>query len=166
MLLTIDQYAKEFGNEAAYPRRLSKGNKGVIICGMLKWNDKDAGSLAGPFKGGFAFITISDEVKNRKSSPDKVMSYEDTLKKNLKAAEEFKKEFKFNNENAEDLANEWTRETPTLEKPFEFYICGNDDSSWTKFFESQGEALDMLDIFEQQPPTFKDILFYGFFFSN
>ena len=174
MLLTIEDYMKQFPSDSDYPMRLSK-TYATTKSGMLKWDNEYAFELHGPFDGGFAFIRIVDEIEHCKFSPRKVMSEKDTIEYMTPHCRRMLRKrapssLSLTKKEREDVISKqailWTRELPTLEKPISFYICGTDDSSWTMYFESEAKACEMLALLDMFPPTMNDILTLGFFFSN
>jgi len=57
---------------------------------------------------------------------------------------------------------------PSYEKPIALVMYGNDDTSYTKLYATEEEAMAELNLFsETEPLDARDVIFnFGFFFSN
>jgi hypothetical protein len=170
MFLTEKAYLKSYPNDIGnYVHRLCDApSDWYLKSGMLKWGN-DPSCLAGPFKGEFAHVHIADErhnpfLKGKYRLLPYAEQYEVCLAYTKKAKKRHPEYYK--KESIEKTAERETEEHPTTEKYIRLYICGNDDTSWTKYFSSKREAFELLELFSECPPTYDDVLKFGFFFSN
>jgi hypothetical protein len=167
--MTIDEYKKLYPHE----------NPGFSSCrfmidhGMLLF-DESAGSWGGPYEGGFAYYAI----RNHKLENYKIRSEQDIRLwfrfHGLKAKSEEHLQKKLKTLTKKELI-EWQRrqdyyriDVPTIEKPYSLYICGNDDTSYSKFYSYQGEAIEEVQYFLIDQPLNIKVHIYGngFVFTN
>lgn len=130
---------------------LSPTQRGVIsgdiyvACGMLQFTKDSADNWGGPFPGGYAAYVLRDRSATLYCGGNLV-------KKN----------------------DEWYREHPdtsvedvTSEKPISLYFCGNDDTSYTKFYRTVEEGLADLELLLAATPLdFHEFIDFGFVFTN
>lgn len=160
MIYTIEEYNRLTRNKyQSYLNDLSS-SENIIKCGMLEWDKDSAWRWSGPFPLDTVFFKIRDyRIKTKYDKPlknesDLLIYIENNIKKyNYITNKEFYLK--------ENLAL-----TPTIENPIKFYICGNDDCSYTVVFPNVRSALNALEYIEELPLF--EVLFdeYGFMFSN
>jgi hypothetical protein len=180
-MLSVEEYEAKFG------RCYCKGNgqPWILKEGMLLFDENAATYLAPAFNGNYAYFKIKD---SRLIPNWDVVSEEDTLKKwrLYKYCLPNWKDYGHDAKNEDHLSkrlakltqkeiHQWhtkvlklTEETPTLENPIMFYICGEDDASWTKHFKDIDHALIELKFLTDCEPLDFDtaIKLNGFYFSN
>lgn len=154
MSLTIEEF------EVKYPGAFHWGSSKVGTTtqdsyteeeGFLEFTESDASIFAGPFEGNHAMYSLQDNTETLvwsgkgKISEKLITSNDKFLAKNPGMHVNF----------------------VTSEKPYSLYLCGNDDSSYTKFYSSMKEAQEELELLKaNEPLKFKDIIDLGFVFTN
>lgn len=179
--MTIEEYEKQFGN--CY----CKGGT-VEEEGMIQF-DETSNCLAGPFDGGYAYYMIQDCRTLRGWNVVSFDNYKLRCRfsqynipnwngKGLKNPAENEEQLQKRLEKLTDKERKYWQiavekeikycDYPTLENPIRFYICGNDDSSWTKFFPTVESAKEELKLYlSMQPINYQiHISDNGFVFTN
>jgi hypothetical protein len=171
-MLTIAQYKILYPNENMFC-----GMSGLYpgireICeGMLQFTEDSAACWGGPFDGNFAYFSMQDYTKA-------TMPYGKNKGENLlavweKARVEKEKEYK---EQVERGAHKYKHISPpsdylesaSIDRPIRLYMAGNDDTSYSKFYTSEDEAQEELNLFiGNQPLDFHDVVQdFDFVFTN
>ena len=57
----------------------------------------------------------------------------------------------------------WYKEMCTIEYPYKLYICGNDDTSYSKFFKTQKEMYEYFNSIKDRPLTYENTFNYMIF---
>lgn len=181
--MNIKEYEEKY--ERVYCKQTS-GMPALIAEGMVEFDEYSANWLAGPFKGNFAYFmlqycnTIPWKLKSEKETLENfrfshynIPNYihkgfkgpagnEIQLQKRLSTLTEKEKKYWENSVNKKYI------KCPTIENPIRFYICGNDDTSYSKFFPSQELALDELALLVSMQPIDYTLCLTenGFVFTN
>lgn len=177
--MTIDEYRKLFPTENVWRVAPIKqnGETSLIVDGMLLFDDCSAANLAGPFDGNYGYFSITDRTdiagwklfteqelrQQYRLSIYSIPNYyrygfnsdvssEGHLQRRLRVLS--KKDLELWERNQREFAID----CPTAEKPFVLYICGNDDSSWSKFFSTAHDAKLELNLLEYYQPLSWDII--------
>ncbi|MFA6235106.1 MAG: hypothetical protein WC824_13110, partial [Bacteroidota bacterium] len=117
--------------------------------GMLQLNPETAPSLGGPYPGGFAAFVLRDcRVDWMGRDVEPVTSKND----------------RYLSDHPEIVLVDF----PTSAKPFELHIAGNDDASWSAYYATEKEAMDILELLEAGQPLdlYEDVISLGFMFTN
>lgn len=156
MHLTIPEYEKQFGD--VYCKKNNK-NFEYVQEGMLKWYDPDAYQLAGPFKGNYAYYAMYDFGRFHRFPKLSELKYQrmfvpyrlrDKYKGNAINDEQLQKrltdyskqeleQFERERQNIQDNPHQYE----SAEYSWRFYICGNDDFSWSMYFKSRADLVSM-----------------------
>ena len=164
--MTIDEYQALYPTEYVMRSTLTKADKmsAVIVDGMLKF-DETACCWGGPYEGDFAYFAIKDNrnlaglcrlkthaehLQRTRFAPfgrfkDSAQSEEHLQKRLVEFSVKQLKEW-------EHRLQSWKVDCPTIEKPFSFYLSGNDDTSHTKFYATLEEAQAELELFLSMEP--------------
>ena len=57
----------------------------------------------------------------------------------------------------------WYKEVCTIEYPYKLYICGNDDTSYSKFFRTKEEMYKYFNSIKNRPLTYENTFDYMVF---
>ena len=140
-----------------YTLSMSKDHDSVFSA-MIEFYPDDAPMWAGPFRGKYAFLSVDDcrgcvgldtleEIRAKEEA---------SLRKRIRA--EKLSPSKRTRIGLKNYRYYWHLDTATVEKPFRVYMCGNDDVSYSKFFETLEEAQAFADHFVAcQPLTSADV---------
>lgn len=178
--MDVNEYKIKFPNE-----RIMSTSQCVktIKSGMLLFNDESAPSWGASFEGNYAYFSLMDfsshnlkterEIRQRfrfshHSIPYGVRPWngpandEQHLQKRLKMLNR-KDLIKW-----QETQNKFYIDQPTIEKPIRLRMCGNDDTSYSKFYSNVESALDEIAYFEiDEPLDINDhIRNNGFVFTN
>ena len=133
----------------------------IIVTGMLEFTADSAYNLAEPFDGNCGAISLIDcsnaviYVNGKYCNMLDINDEHEALKK-------AKIERGFYGGTYEP-----PNDRPTKLLPFALKIYGNDDSSYSKFYATEQEALSDFVLLEAcQPIDFKEIYGFGFIFTN
>ncbi len=142
--MNVQDYLAKYGERYRGYLEGMKGNprNPVLEIGMLAFTDASACCWGGPFPGNYAVYKLYDYTGLDLSKTD-----------------------------AYYLKNpEAVIESPTTALPVRLYFCGNDDTSYSKFYAKVEEArfdLDMLKSLEADGPLdFHEFCAIGFVFTN
>lgn len=178
--MTIDDYLELFPDGISRPSEAER-----FQSGMIRFTEETASSWGGPCPGGFALYHFEDMRKTsrwkRENTVPTKRAFElaiERLKWELEKLEFMSHRFQRSarKQLREDLRRlqrmdvlalhsflEWTTE----EYPFRLYMRGNDDTSYTRFFKTEEEGLELIELLEVSSPIdFNEFLEFGFFFSN
>jgi hypothetical protein len=163
-MLTIEQFKEKypgafcwgtFNTTPFYPgiRFISEG--------FLQFTAETAFRWAGPFEGGHAQFVLRDYSKaegNRGKDKGKnllVLWDEGNLERKAACKRRGEHYSVYN-------------DRPTLELPVELKMYGNDDTSYSKFYKNEQEALNELQLFiTNQPLDFDEVISdFKFYFTN
>jgi hypothetical protein len=110
----------------------------VLEQGFFYVEDKeDARYLAGPFFHHFGFVRLS--VAN---DIDKLKTIAEMIKYNYDHSMELSLQYK--DKYNYPIILDFHLVEPTKEKPYTVYLCGNDDFSWTKTFNTKEDAKEAI----------------------
>lgn len=163
-MLTIEQFKEKYPGKFHYGSFANDHFYPGIRCireGFLQFTAESACHWAGPFEGGHAQFVLRDYSKaegNRGKDKGKnlLTLWDDGEKERKAKAKRRGEHYSVYNDR------------PTLELPFELKMYGNDDTSYAKFYKTEQEALDELQLFiASQPLEFYDIIDgFKFYFTN
>jgi hypothetical protein len=169
-MLTIEEYRKKYPNEKCWGSfaedyKQYQGPR-VILEGLLQF-DETACCWGGPFEGNYAQFCLKDyteaihPLSRRKGH---------TPKKWLDVLADAEKERKAKAERSIFPEKQNFREypeDPSWEFPIKITMYGNDDTSYSKCYKSEQEALEELNLFiGNQPLNFHQVIDFGFIFTN
>jgi len=129
--------------------------------GVLLFTAETADRWAGPFEGGYAAFRLTDHRETR--------HYLDRRPKARKrTGRELPPRLLVTVGDALHARHPGEhQEMVTTAKPFELRVYGNDDTSYTKFYATEEEALAELALFEGSGPLdFHEFVGFGFTFTN
>ena len=158
-MLTILEYKKRFPH--SWSHRESRGLKNpfktrIIREGYLLFNEDSAYCWAPPFDGNFAFFYIEDYTD--------AVYFDGSSFLAARAREEQKRKEKAFRDGEQFY--KWM-EDPSYEFPVKFYMCGDDDVSYTKCYASEAAALKELEFFlANEPLDISIIKDFSFIFTN
>jgi len=168
--MDLDEYFNHFGDKACFFR-----HRPSLAQGMLLF-DETASCFAGPFAGNYVYYRVCDHRTDRyplrtieehkqyirfRSLGNPVAS-EQHLQRRLEQLSS--KELK-----AWELRMSNIRlDVATIENPYSFYLAGNDDSSYTKFFPTHEAVMEELELFLVDQPLNYEVHVEdnGFIFTN
>lgn len=154
MHLSVEEYIEKFHDCEEYLRSFVKRKKS-LASGMLLFAT-GAERWYGPFKGGYVFYMLED------------FSSDPTLPSiaSLNQMEDVFNQKHYPKKKREEYT--WYKESATYEYPFRLYLCGNDDTSYSRFFPSVSEAQTCLNALlgKEQLDFSADIIRNQFVFTN
>lgn len=161
-MLTFDEYNYLYSGLIKYPMEPSTisavyDDCPVIAEGMIQFTSESSYRWAGPYPGDYVLLEVSDYsnakfIKNGRKLLDVWAENEEDKKRQAKF---FKKEYHY------------YPEYPTISHPVKLWMCGNDDTSYSKFYKTRQDALDELELFTSfEPLDFKIIYDFNFVFTN
>lgn len=181
--MNLEEYSKLFPQAYVWPA----GSK-CLVDGMLQFDEGTACILAGPFPGNYAYFRLRNFALEPEIGDFKLYSVAELTEKHRLANYNFPWRMKLGQPAASEdhlqkrLLNltkteriEWDQkqanfviDVPTQEFPVSLKICGNDDSTWTKFFATEEIAREELNLLLAcQPVNFwRDIKENEFVFTN
>lgn len=158
MSLTIEEFERIYPDAFHWESRKNiefGSNARVKEEGFLEFTVDTASIFAGPFAGNHAMFFLKDNTE----------TLVPVINEKTKAREKVKlieANDRFYQNNPELIV-----EGATSAKPYSLYLCGNDDTSYTKFYASIAEAEQELELLKtNEPLEFKDIMDLGFVFTN
>lgn len=168
-MLTLDQFKSLFPNwkYLTEPWGAENGEPRVISEGYLEFTAETANVWAGPFPGNHCRFVLKDWTNATKQwGPDKGKSLLQ-LYQNGRDAEKAKIARGYYEHHKNETPYSFF-DCPSFEKPIALVMYGNDDTSYTKFYPSEKEALDELSLFiENEPLNAEDVVHkFGFIFTN
>jgi hypothetical protein len=163
-MLTIEQFKAKYPEEkcwGSFKEVSSYIGYRFVTEGFLQFTKETACHWAGPFEGGHAQFVLRDYTNSIFTSG------RDKGKRVLETWAQGNKERK---EKATRRGEHYSvyNDRPTLELPVELKMYGNDDTSYAKFYKTEQEALDELQLFiTNQPLEFFEVIDdFKFYFTN
>ena len=162
VMLTLEQYKLVYPNAKCWAPFDGQWNRDrqirLIMEGMLQFTKETACCWAGPFEGNYAHFVLNDYTHathpifpKRKMLDVYAEQERDRKEKALRQGKPYNK----------------YDEYPSHEFPIKLYVCGNDDTSYSKCYASEKEALDELELFiGNEPLDFHEMIDFGFIFTN
>ena len=157
-MLTIDQY-----NEKYYKRieEHSSLSTRIIIQGMLQFTPETARCWGGSYEGDYVQFVLRDysnsvhpllHHKGKKLLDVYAEAEKERKEKALRRSEEFHSYL----------------EDPSWEYPIKLHISGNDDTSYSKCYKTEQDAMNEINLFiDNEPLDFHDIIQgFNFIFTN
>lgn len=144
-----------------------EGEPRVISEGFLQFTEETAHLWAGPFPGNCCRFVLKDWTHAVKSwGKDKGKNILQMYKEGREEVQA-KIERGYYEYNPKEYPYSFN-DCPSFEKPIALVMYGNDDTSYTKFYASETEALEELNLFsENEPLNAEDVVFnFGFIFTN
>lgn len=130
----------------------------TIFSTMLEFYPDDASMWAGPFQEKYAFLSIEEAglwglplktLADIREEEERVLAAK--KRKFANAGKRIRKQL-------ESYRFHWHEHQASLEKSIRVYVCGNDDVSYSKFFETVEEAKEFVNtLIACQPLTRRDI---------
>lgn len=172
-MLTIEEYKIRYPKEKGYGSWDGSFNPGAILIaeGYLQFNE-GANNWAGPWEGNYArFVLVDFTNATITYGKDKGGSYLDyQAKRRRENYERDARRAAFNNK----PIHKWTEEPvggllgyPSKQFPVRLWMCGNDDTSYSKTYKTKKDALNELNLFIQNEPLeFKIVYDFNFIFTN
>ncbi len=161
--MTCHEYEALYGIGTCYTIKtepfVHKDNRNSISLkqGMIQFDEDSACAWGGPFPGNFAYYLLQDwRVAKRYNEDSLIIAGADAFAElNIKKHREGCSDEKFNLVMEMHYRNEY----PTESKPFRLYMCGNDDTSYSRNFTTAEEALYFIELMEacQSLNMFDDI---------
>jgi hypothetical protein len=169
-MLTLEQFRKLYPDWTYLVEPwagMYEGEPRVISEGFLQFTEETAHLWAGPFPGNCCRFILKDWTHATKSwGPDKGKSILALYQKGKEEQEEkiARGYYEFHKDKH---PYSWI-DYPSYEKPIALVMYGNDDTSYTKFYATEAEALEELNLFsENEPLNAEDVVFnFGFVFTN
>ena len=113
-LISLEEFCERYPEQADYACRESESPRNILT-GFVRWNDACAGNWGGPWAGNHVLATIQD------CSTDKSLwRYQDALEK-----------YPYPTPNGPVV------DMPTVERPIRLHLAGNDDCSYSAFFDNK-----------------------------
>lgn len=165
--MTLDQYLElypdhttQYGNDFATQPPVWE-----VASTMVLFNEETACQWGGPYPGNYAIAMIKDYRLDLgyRLLPEQLLREQlwESMQKNW---------VKYNTKlkNPPKNASEIRLEYPTVECPIALIFQGNDDTSYTKWFATTEEAIELLELIQSAEPVdfFKDFIVWGFVFTN
>ena len=146
-MISVEEYYERFPGRDDYLNSLKRNLYELI--GFIKWNDECACCWGGPWDGNYVLAEITDGRVYATLEHNKLYTKEEYIK----MAREFQP------------TGDIIVENVTVENPIQLYLCGNDDTSYSKFFETVEEAKDVLATLLANP-TWDHMFDLEFVFTN
>lgn len=169
-MLTLEDFKKKYPKAFCWDSFISdRYNPGMrfIKEGLLQFTEETACMWAGPFEGGHAHFVIKDYTNAIHSAG------RHKGRRLLEVWHEHDLEIQTKIDRGYYIYNPKEHpyfckgEDASLEYPIKFYMCGNDDTSYSKFYATEQEALEELELFiASEPLDFKIIWDFKFAFTN
>ena len=171
-MFTLEQFRKLYPDwkylVESFAKNYHSGDPRIITEGYLQFTEESAHLWAGPFPGNCCRFVLKDYTHAVKTwGPDKGKSllqmYENGRKEIREKIERGFYEYKDKAPPPDDMI-----EYPSFEKPIALVMYGDDDTSYTKFYALESEALEELILFsENEPLNALDVVSnFGFVFTN
>jgi hypothetical protein len=171
--MTIEDYEKTYDN--VWRKSDGSARYRAILEELMLHFDETACNLSGPFPGNYAYVQIRDSscvLPKWLKSVNDLKTYSFLTRNghsvNVESPEHFEKILKRIGKTQEDY-DQYKCEIDcfTIEFPYGLFVCGNDDSTYGKFFKSEKEAKHFLDWMKVSEPLNLDLLIeMGFVFTN
>lgn len=175
-MLTIDEYKKLFPNENVWtsrdPNRIrTQYESRIVIEGMLQFTPESAPCWGGPFEGGYAYCSILDwsqTLYGMRKGPFYNKNYLEVWEQKAKESFERRKRSIFATRVQKEAVYDPEAQRLCPQLPFVLGICGDDDTSYSKYFASEIEAMDELMLFaNNEPLVFTEVVHdFKFTFTN
>jgi len=153
-----------------------KSNKGVLRQGVIQFTAETACNWGGPFAGNVASYVLRDmrlayptflyqPIAKSQEEAAKILT--NCLAAKTRHADQHRAMLVQVEAGNADVIHQVT-ERGTAEHPFHIWIMGNDDTSYSKWFATEAEANEVLDLLEAAEPVDfdKDFLPLGWTFTN
>lgn len=169
-MLSIEEYKKKYPQAFCWGSFTDKpiySGLRYIREGLLQFREENACCWGGPLEGNYAQFVLSDYTNavftagsNKGQKVLEVWHQKDLEVQN--------KIDRGHYEIVQRTPRLNKLELPHLEKPIKLYICGNDDTSYSKFYATEQEALEELELFIAAEPLdfFELIDGFKFIFTN
>lgn len=165
-MLTLTQYKTLYPDVNYLVDSFNGLSVGRIISeGFLEFTEDSASSWGGPFPGNHARFVLSDYTNNVVASGankgKRVLDVWDEKFKEL--VRKFESGFHPHLSYVKDL-----RDYASNEKPIRLWLLGNDDTSYSKFYSKESEALEELNLFiANEPLDYNEVVRgFNFIFTN
>jgi len=135
----------------------------IIIEGFLLFNEETADRWSGPFEGNYAQFVVRDYTNAVTAyGKNKGSNYLERLAKS-----ELERKRKIESGFHGTLPYSYPNDLVSVEKPIRLWMFGNDDTSYSKFYKTEEEAMSEVDLFiANEPLDFKIIWDFNFVFTN
>lgn len=171
-MLTVAQYKILYPNESVF-HGMSEFYPGMrAICeGMLQFTEDSAACWGGPFDGNFAYFSLQDYTKatmpyGKDKDENLLVLWE---RGRIEKEKEYREQVERGTDKYKTLYPTYDyNERASIDKPVRLYMAGNDDTSYSKFYASENEAKEELNLFiGNQPLDFHDVVQdFDFVFTN
>lgn len=161
-MLTIEEFKNKYPGKfcwGSFKEGIYPGTE-LILEGLLQFTADSAFNWAGPLHDNYAQFVLTNWTNAKYSAGankgKRVLEVWDQGERERKAQ-------------ALRRGEEYRRydDRPSLEFPIKLWIIGNDDTSYSKFYTSEKEAMDEFNLFmANEPLDFKIIWDFGFIFTN
>lgn len=146
----------------------------ILVEGMLVFTEETAHWWAGPFAGNTAYFCLSDWSQclygGRKNNPNYNRLVLDVWDENYKRYQDREARRAPYKETPYSKAPVYLpiHDQVTKEKPIKLYLCGNDDTSYSKFYVTREEAMEEFELFSNNEPLHAGELIndFNFIFTN
>lgn len=184
-MLTIEEYTARFGAKrlaagriACWGSAASNLPPGVRLIkeGLLQFTPESADCWAGPWDGGYAQFHLKDhsqETVGGGPNKGKLRLPIAEIERAERRAKEERKAIYAPNNNVRAPRHAWGEPSeymgyPSVEFPVRLWMAGNDDTSYSKCYRNEKEALQELDLFiANEPLDFHDVVQgFNFIFTN
>jgi hypothetical protein len=168
-MLTIPEYNEKFPHEkhvGSFQGHMGYPGLRFLSEGMLQFTEETACCWGGPYDGNYAHFILIDYTD---------ATFGGGRDKGKKCLETWKNREKEIQSKIERGHYEYTKtvpyrydDSPSLEKPIRLWMLGNDDTSYSKFYKTEQEALEELQLFiGNQPLDFHQVVNdFHFYFTN
>ncbi len=179
--MTLDEYFAQYGDEYRGFLSYKPAFRELVREGMLLFDEDTACNWGGPFPGNYAYYKIERHLEPLRTEAEERLKFRFSRSvygihppwgEDAKSEEHLQKRL---SQLTEKQRKAWQKcqdgfeiDQPTVEKPVSLYMCGNDDTTYTKFFATVEEALEEVEMLEADQPlcTFTHIYENGFVFTN
>lgn len=156
--MNLDTYKAMYPDAFVFDYR---DKPGCLDTGVLTFTPETAGSWGVPFEGGVALYVLSHvptwHQEHKWFEWDRVPTLEDSVPEALARVQKWRRTE--DRRKAEAAIEAWDKdmihavlEGPTREHPYRIWMLGNDDTSYSMWFATEGEARDMLALLEACQP--------------
>ena len=144
--MELKDYFLKYGDEYRVYLTPIKSFGRMIKYGMLQFTEESAFNWGGPFPGNFVYFELKDFFGITMARRDGIKSVCELGDENMEGSQDW----------------------PTTAKPIWLKLMGNDDTSYSKFYATEREALEELKLFEgNEPLDFLEVVKdFEFTFTN
>jgi hypothetical protein len=164
--MEVSEYIFKYGNQVFISDRTDEN---ILDIHMFQFNEETACHWGGPFDGGFAFGMLINNLLPDASKRIRILpSKKDLQEEKIKKIRKTEYEFPVGKKRTELIKLlDLPYDGPTQEKPFQIYLMGNDDTTYSKFFSNYEDAREEFDLlkFCQPLDMVKDI-YPTYLFTN